>query len=63
MGNGGGRNSNPTALRTGGGRRLAGQRTMAGVGRLRNQRVPGVAGAVDQARSNARRAARRVARR
>lgn len=60
MGNGGNR-SNPTAVRTAGGRRLAGQRTVAGVARLRRQRVPGLQGAFDQARENARRASRRVA--
>lgn len=60
MGNGGNR-SNPTALRSGGGGRIAGQRTVAGMARLRNQRRPGLQGALDQARSNARRAARRVA--
>ena len=57
----GGNRSNPTALRTAGGRRLAGQRTVNAAGRIRNQRVPGIQGALDQARANNRAAARRVA--
>lgn len=57
----GGNRSNPTALRSGGGRRIAGQRTMGAVGRIRRQRVPGLQGALDQGRQNLRAAARRVA--
>lgn len=63
MGNGGGNRSNPTAVRTAGGGRLFGQRTLAGIGRLRNPNAGGLTALGNQARRNAARAARRVARR
>ena len=63
MGNGGANRSNPTALRSAGGRRVAGERTVAGVGRLRRPAAGGLQAQFDQARRNAAAAARRVARR
>lgn len=59
MGNGG----NPTALRTGGGTRLAGQRTVNAINRLRGGGGGGLAGIIGRARANNRAAARRRARR
>lgn len=61
MGGNAGGGANPTALRTAGGGRLAGQNTVAAAARVRRPRGGGIQGLLDQGRANNARRARRVA--